>query len=437
MMLHKNQKEKIQMNRGAALITSLVLFTAISVFIIIGISFPVLTESRIIQGLERSRTSYFTAESGIEDIVYRMRARKNTLSTNVLTLNNSVATTTIQAATFPDSGFGVVATGKTSNTIQKVEAFLAIGSGAAFNFGVQAGDGGFYMENSSTVVGNVYSNGPVFGSVNSLIRGGVASGGPDGLIDGAHATGTAFAHTIQNAYIEEDAYYVNLTNTVVGGQTFPNSPDKATTTLPIPDNIIEEWKAAAEAGGVITSPCPYTITDDATIGPVKIECDLEISGNNYVITVEGPIWVEGDITIRNGPTIRAASAVGSQSIPIVADNPIDRITSSTVVLDNSVEFEGSGQEGSYILFVSKNNDALNGGSTPAIEVSQSVSGDLLVYAGEGEIRLGNSVDLIEVTAYRVRLQNFSVVTYRTGIASLIFTTGPGGGYTLREWIEIE
>ena len=41
----------------------------------------------------------------------------------------------------------------------------------------------------------------------------------------------------------------------------------------ISDEQIEEWKQVALDGGIISSPCPYKITDAVTIGPKKIACD--------------------------------------------------------------------------------------------------------------------------------------------------------------------
>ena len=87
--------------------------------------------------------------------------------------------------------------------------------------------------------------------------------------------------------------------------------------------------------------------------------------------------------------------------------------------------------------LSQNKDAEQGGSEQAIDVKNSVNGDLLVYAGHGEIRLQNSINVKEVSAYRIRLKNSAEVRYETGVASLIFTAGPTGGYTLDKWREVE
>ena len=216
------------------------------------------------------------------------------------------------------------------------------------------------MENSSQIAGNVFSSGPIAGENSNLVKGDIISAGPAGTINGVHATGTVYAHSISNSDIDKDAYYATISNTTVDGVEYPNSPDQATSSLAITDAMIEAWKAAA-AVSVISSPCPYNIKDDITIGPVKINCNLEISGSP-TITIAGPVWVNGNIEIDNSPTIKLASSLGANSVAVIADNPSNRTTSSKIELGNSTQFQNSGTEGSYILFVSQNNSAQNGGS---------------------------------------------------------------------------
>ena len=94
------------------------------------------------------------------------------------------------------------------------------------------------MDNSSKVIGNVFSGGSVIGTSQNYIYGDVISSGANGLVYGIHATSSVYAHTIGDAsestLIDKDAYYhTTKTNTTVSGTSFPNSPDQATTSLPI------------------------------------------------------------------------------------------------------------------------------------------------------------------------------------------------------------
>ena len=123
-------------------------------------------------------------------------------------------------------------------------------------------------------------------------------------------------------------------------------------------------------------------------------------------------------------------------MPIIADNPSDRSDSSSISLENSAVFQGSGAN-SFVVFISQNNDAENGGDNVAITMKNSATGDVLVYAGHGEISLQNSVNVKEVTGWRIRTKNSAEVLYETGLANLLFTGGPAGGYTFDSWREIE
>ena len=368
----------------------------------------------------------------MEDVSYRIIKSKNYDNAETLTLDGYIASSVIVDS---DGAKEVTATGNASSHIRKIKTRLITGTGVSFHYGVQVGEGGIIMENSSQIAGNVFSSGPIAGENSNLVKGDIISAGPAGTINGVHATGTVYAHSISNSDIDKDAYYATISNTTVDGVEYPNSPDQATSSLAITDAMIEAWKAAA-AVSVISSPCPYNIKDDITIGPVKINCNLEISGSP-TITIAGPVWVNGNIEIDNSPTIKLASSLGANSVAVIADNPSNRTTSSKIELGNSTQFQNSGTEGSYILFVSQNNSAQNGGSEKAITAENSMSGEVLVYAGHGEILLKNNISLREVSAYKIRLSNSAQVIYKAGLVNLLFTSGPSGGYSIDGWQEIQ
>lgn len=425
--------KKAEMKKGQAMLIAVLFFLTGSMLIVSGIASPVLQDIKMTQDLKESKQSFFTSESGVEDVVYRLKNSIGFSSTEVISIGDSSAITT--TAVLSDRR-EVISVADKNNLIRKAKVVVIQGSGATFNYGMQAGEGGIILENSSSVSGNLYSNGSIVGSVLNVIKGDVVSAGPSGLIDGIHATSSGYANTIVNAIIDGNAYFQSILNTDVDGIEFSNSEDQATSTLPISDDLLDEWEGDAEAGGTISSPCPYIINSDEIIGPVKIECDLIIKGSPTV-TIMGAIWVEGNIEIENTATVQVSSSLGSASVVIIADNPLNRLTSSKVEIQNSATFIGSGTEGSYVLVISRNDSAENGGGEKAIEVENTANGDLLIYAGHGEVVLKNNISLREVTAYRIRLQNNAEVIYETGLASLLFQSGPSGGFTIDSWDEIE
>lgn len=281
---------------------------------------------------------------------------------------------------------------------------------------------------------NIYQ---ISGSGGSMIYGDVVSAGPSGSVSQINASSSIYAKTISNSIAKGNAYFKDISNTTVLGTSFPGSADQATSSMPISDAVIDQWEADAVAGGIITSPCPYKITGSSvvTLGPKKINCDLEVS-NSSTLYLAGMVWVKGNVTLSNSGTIQIAPSISGKTAAIIADDPANRTSGSKITISNSTSYLGSGTN-SYVMLVSRNTSAETGGSVKAIEVSNSVSGKLLVYAPHGEILLQNSASIKEVTGWRTRLKNSATVIYETGLANLIFTSGPSGGYQIGTWGEVE
>jgi len=426
----KKDLKKIKKNGGAAMLISVVFFLFISLAIISGLVGPTVREFKNASANLNSKQSYFLAESGSEDAFYRIINNMAISDNETIVLgSNSVTTTT-------DTVLGnkeISSLGDVGNLQRRVNLTLVVGQGASFNYGVQVGQGGLVLENSASITGNVYSSGTITASDNT-VYGDAVSSGATGLINNIHVTGSAYAHTIQNSEVDMDAYYTVKTNTTVGGISYPNSPDQLMADLPISDEQIAELEADALAGGVISSPCPYRITSNVTLGPKKINCDLEISGDPTV-TLNGSVWVTGNVSIKNGSIIRASAGLGNKSVVIIADNPSNRTSSSKIDLENSSKFFGSGSAGSFVFLISQNNSAELGGNEEAISMDNSSSGALILYAGHGLININNSATLKEVTGYKLRARNSSNIIYDTGLMSTLFTSGPGGGYEIIGWQE--
>lgn len=426
------KKRRKQYNRGQAVLIAAIFFIGITLSVVLGISGPALRAQVLVRSEFDSKKSYLLAESLVEDMAYRLKKGIPVDDTESLVVDGH----TVSASTITEGNNKTIsASADIDRSIRTVDIHLVSGSGASFSYGVQTHVGGFVMENSSLIRGNLFSNGTISGSGGNMVYGDIISAGPSGSINKVHATGTVWSNAINDATIDGDAYYQTISNTIVVGSEFPGSGDQTPAELPITDTQVEEWKADALAGGVIDSPCPYVINSDVTLGPIKINCDLEIKNNPNVI-IAGAVWVNGTITLSNTPTIQVDAGLTNKSVPIIADNPTDRITSSSITINNANEFIGNGVN-SYILLLSQNESAEQGGGEFAIEVGNSANGDLLLYAGHGEVRINNNASLKEVSAWRVRLKNSAEVIYETGLANTLFTSGPSGGYEIDSWTEVE
>lgn len=442
-----NQIPNRPRNRGAALLLFVLFFTFASLALASFVSGAVYNAMVQYQQLAATKQSWYASESLGEDMAYRLM---NGLNYDLIEENNfyGADATTTTSIDFVSNDFVVTTDSEYYDAARTSEIRLTIGTGVAFNFGLQSGNGGIHMDNNSGVQGNVFSNGAVTGAGSADVKGDVISAGATGYSGGFYATGTVYAHTIEDMEIDGDAHYVTYIGDPddVAGTHYSGAADQATATMPISDETIDTWKTNIETYGTIITaadaecasgtPGVYYIDSDTTLGDTKIECDLEVSKNGTTLTLTGPLWIEGNVLFDQGPTITIDPSIGMRSVQMIADNPADRTTSSQITLNNSTDFSGSGNPKSYVMLLSMNNDAEMGGGNYAIDLAQSANGDVLVYASHGLVSMGNNISLKEVTGYQIDISNGSEVIYESGLVNMLFTSGPGGGFELTGWEEI-
>lgn len=434
-------KYQISQKRGAAIITVVLFFVLISTTMALGLASPVVREHVTSRDFEKSKGAYYLSEAGSEDAIYRIKKAKPISAQEIILLGGNTATTTI--TDLSESQKLISSLGDILQNTRRVKSTVTTSSGESFSYGVQAGEGGILLKNSSTITGSVFSAGPVEGTDN-LVTGTVISGGTTGLngsIIGVYNQGGShmYAGTISDATISGLPYC----NTISGST--PNTCQALTAQVaqpfPITLSDIASWEAAALAEGVATcSGGKYAINSNETIGPVKIPCDLEItgtgSGGGPVITLGGPVWVTGNIKIKNHLTIRVDPTLVGQSIVMIADKLTDHLNSSKITVEGEgLNFAGAPGGNSWIMLISENNGASLGDPSEAIELEQGAQGDILLYARLGDILLKNSASVKEVTGYKITLENNANVTYASGLQNALFTSGPGGTWTIQDWKE--
>lgn len=147
-------------NGGQAILIAVTLFVVITAGIVLGVTTPVLSHVKNSKGFIESRQSYFLAEAGIEDVVYRLKNGISVSPTETLTLNGQSVNTVLSDS----SGTKIIVSEANHNgIIRKIESRLEQGEGVAFNYGVQTGNGGFFIGGGGAIHGNVYSNGSIVG----------------------------------------------------------------------------------------------------------------------------------------------------------------------------------------------------------------------------------------------------------------------------------
>lgn len=238
------------------------------------------------------------------------------------------------------------------------------------------------------------------------------------VIVGTDGEGDARAHTVTNSTVAGALYCQEGSGNNKSCDT--SLPDPSPEPFPISEANIAEWKAAAEAGGVIDGDVNLS-GSSSSLGPKKINGNLTLS-NNYILTLTGTVWVTGNINLSNNVQVKLSSSYGSDSGVIVADG--------TISISNNTVFAGSGQSGSYILLLTTND------SGSAINVANNAS-TVILNAQNGTISFANNAGAKSATAKLINLSNGGTITYESGLINVNFTSGPGGGYDILGWKEVE
>src|SRR3989344_5883135 len=175
----KNQKYRIAkmfqvssfkfQERGFAAMISVLAVMALGLLFSSGFLFVTLRNSEALKNEINSAQSYYAAEAGIEDAIYRVRYNLNTGISNTVTIGDFTATTTVVTAGNTKT---IAAQGGGHNVIRNAQTTLTVDTSEAdFFYGVQVGEGGVEMDQNSTIIGSIYSNGNVIGSSGARIAG--------------------------------------------------------------------------------------------------------------------------------------------------------------------------------------------------------------------------------------------------------------------------
>lgn len=432
-------------------------------------SSPVVREYVSVRDFEKSKGAYYLSEAGSEDAMYRIMNLDAIDPQEVVILDGNTATTTITTISAIKKTISSI--GDILFNTRRVKSTLSVVSGASFNYGIQAGAGGVYMKSTSSITGNLYSAGPVCGggkigsfclngssATDNIVTGTVlvATTTANGVITNITNQGTAtmYANKIYSSIVASTTVTCNtISGSNRGSCTYPwgtQSPAE----LPIQRPQIESWESAATAGGVITqAECDveeedpgefeytYVVDSSQNLGPVEIQCDLELvgalSGSGPTITLMGPVWVKGEIKIKDKQTVRVDPALTGQglSMVMIADNPADRLESSNIQVENNNPiFAGAGAN-SWVMLLSENDGASQGLFNEAIEVEDGATGAIILYARLGDIYLKNTTSVREATGYKISLDGSSNVIYESGLQNVLFNSGPGGAWTIQDWKE--
>lgn len=430
----KKDFKKIRKNGGAAMLISVIFFLFITLAIISGLVSPTVRGFRNANVNLNSKKSYFLAESGSEDAVYRISKNMTIGGSETITLDSNTVNTTI--TTLLGNIKQIVSLGNVSSLERKASVVLKTGNGIVFKYGTQAGEGGFFFRQNAYITGSIWSNGPVLGSNGAYITGAVYVAGSTGSIDNiciggvqgstcsGSPVGDAHAHTITNS---------NVTGTIYcqvgsGNNKLCNTsqPDPGPQDMPLSDAQIATWKSAATNGGITNGD--VTISTPTNLGPRKIIGNLFI---NNILNITGTIYVTGNITISN--TVKLDPTYGGGSGVIMSDGYI--------IINNNITFQDSGTPGSFILLLSESTCDSSVSASPcnghsAVEVMNN-SNIMIVNAQKGTVYFKNNASVKEAAGYKIELYNNTHFDYGSGLINPNFPSGPSGSWVIDTWGEAQ
>lgn len=160
MILFKNKKKNI----GFAMIVTVIIFTLVSVVIVLGLTTPIIKQILLSDDIWGAKQSYYLSEAGAEDVLYRLKSATFTSYVGTIepiTLNGFSATTTLSGSLSGVNGITLTTLSNKSGYDKKIQTKVKQGSGVSFTYGVQVGTGGIIFNESGTILGNVFSGGNI------------------------------------------------------------------------------------------------------------------------------------------------------------------------------------------------------------------------------------------------------------------------------------
>lgn len=254
----------INLKKGQVMLLTSVFFMAFTLILSFGLTNPIIKQAKIAINLWKMKEGYYLAESGLEDIVYRVKNNMSFGVSEVLIINGYEINTDMV-----DSLGGKIlrTTSNLGGYIKKIEVEIKKGSGVSFVYGVQVGQGGFYMSGSAGIIGNVFSSGEIVGGSSSYITGSAVSTNGSGVnleqenstpaspsnsvIFGKTTSEQDFAQSFKmsssvnitkiNLYLKKIGSPANLTLRLVknSGGIPGSSPDDIISSIPVPASITD------------------------------------------------------------------------------------------------------------------------------------------------------------------------------------------------------
>jgi hypothetical protein len=442
------------MNQGFAAIITIFVLGLTAILIAMSLAFTGYQESIMGRARNESSVAFYAAQSGVEEAISRLQNQPDFgfPGPNQFSLDVGEASVTVTVSGSEDSRT-IRAVGTYDRYVRQLRVEINNTSiRPGFLNAVHTGQGGFEMEHQTKItgiggaLGNVYSNASIKGDKNDYF-----SNSGECKTASSHVTGSVWAVGAVDK-LSTNGTGICVDGSITAGQlnycyakgelTSPTAPsndcksnidvwnqDDGPEALPLPEMGIDSLKAYLTGrGNIFTGNC---IVDDSnpandctrpsgTLGNIIINGNLHKPSNKN-LTIDGPVWVTGNITFASQGVVNIHSDITEISQLVIADGTIN--TSSNV----SYASNGS----AFLLFVSlKQEPFAQLCQDPAITLSSNTD-SVLFYAPNGCIKIvSNSTFRGAVLGEKIYLSNNSDIYYNPLLANAIFGLTTTGGWQI-------
>ena len=432
---------------GQASLVMILLIGFVAVSSAIASSSLSVSNVQIEETMHASDQAWYAAWAGVDELMYRLRARQNFSSPYQLSLTLDGGATVSASLEGDDNEKTVKSTGYAAGMIKNLEVKVVSSSAkTSFTYAIQAGVGGIDLEGqtivrgSSNSSGNIYSNGAIRGKSTSAGNSGSRILGSIWAVD---YVGGLDSPTTGGVYIQKNAWANSLSACRIAGDAkalappnVSNCPYSGTFTLSDPPPVIplasvdaDYWKNQAQAGGIWPGNCivggggPLDCTAGGlNLGGIKITGNLPVpSGTNLTLT--GSVWVTGDLVIDSNNVFYTAEAVGKNSIVVVVSNPDNPATLGRILTSSNVSFLRNSL-GAGLIFISENSSD-QCGDNPAIMTSSNTATVVFV-ALSGCVHVKSNSILSGILAKKIYVENNAIIEFDPSLARGILEPGSGG-----------
>lgn len=385
----------------------------------------------------------FATDAGIDAAMSEVNVDANWTGTGgQITLQSANNVRTTYEVSVVDAGDGKVltATGRSFSPISatapsaSVTVEVELREVSSGNFSLVTGVGGLYMSNSAKILGgNVHVNGEI--NLSNTAQIGLSTNPVQ--LSVAHQTcpipatsaypslcGSGNGEPIElnnQAHIYGDVRANNQVSTA--GMSSPGlTASSGVAALPLPAHDRDAQKAAV-ATTINAAAASCSGSQSRTwAANTKIEGNVTVS-NNCIVTVEGDVWITGNLNTSNSTQIRVSNALGTTRPNIMIDG------SNGAIFSNSSQLVSNASNTGFQIVTYRSRascspdcasvtgtDLYNSRNDTTISLSNSAEGAHTVfYARWTRVAVNNSGAIGALIGQTVQLSNSGTITFGTSV----------------------